>query len=83
MFNVTNATAVKQDLYPDYIFAHIVRIQPKTWIGNCAMRAEFFGWYEGKHYQCLLLFIDYIVTSFMTGLHRVKKLDRTLPIVLH
>jgi hypothetical protein len=44
---VLNATDVKQDLDP-YILAHIVRIKPKTWVGNCALRVEFLGWYEGK-----------------------------------
>ena len=38
---------MKQDLDP-HISAHIVRIKPKTWIGNCALRVEFLGWYEGK-----------------------------------
>jgi hypothetical protein len=46
VFNATDV-AVKQDLDP-HISAHIVRIKPKTWIGNCALRVEFLGWYEGK-----------------------------------
>ena len=49
VFNATSSTAVKQDLYPDYIFGHVVRLQPKSWVGSCALRAEFFGWYKGKY----------------------------------
>ncbi|XP_028408770.1 uncharacterized protein LOC114531336 isoform X2 [Dendronephthya gigantea] len=44
VFNATNGT-VKQDLDP-YIFAHVIRIKPKTCVGMCALRVEFFGWYE-------------------------------------
>jgi hypothetical protein len=46
VFNATNGT-VKQDLRP-HIVTQIIRIKPKTCIGNCALRVEFFGWYEGK-----------------------------------
>ena len=46
VFNASNGT-VMQHLYP-YIVTQIIRVKPKLCTGNCALRVEFYGWYEGK-----------------------------------
>ena len=46
--NFDNKSIVKQYLDPP-IFAHYIRLHPTKWVEACALRAEFYGCYEGKY----------------------------------
>ena len=45
--NFDRTSIVKQYLDPP-IFGRYIRLHPTTWAGASALRAEFYGCYEGK-----------------------------------
>ena len=46
--NFDNTSIVKQYLDPP-IFARYIRLHPTEWVGASALRAEFYGCYEGNY----------------------------------
>ncbi|CAB4032452.1 Hypothetical predicted protein, partial [Paramuricea clavata] len=45
--NYNISSIIRQPLKP-VIFARFIRIRPKTWTGDCALRVEFYG----EHEEC-------------------------------
>jgi hypothetical protein len=45
--NYDSSTIVRQRLMP-VIVTRFIQVRPISWVGKCALRVEFYGFYEGE-----------------------------------
>ena len=67
--NNYNISTKKNDIFP-YFTARFARIKPKSCVGRCALRLEFYGQYESKsNYFVTFIFINTMTETHLTLLH--------------
>ncbi len=62
--NNYNISTKKNDIFP-YFTARFARIKPKSCVGRCALRLEFYGQYESKSNY----FVTFMFINTMTEIH--------------